>query len=51
MAKFHNRLVHLYWEVDDTQVYDILRKRLDDFKKFLDAMARVLEWPNLGGFI
>jgi len=51
MAKFRNRLVHLYWEVDDTQVYDILRKRLGDFKKFLDAMARFLEWPDLGGFI
>lgn len=47
MAKFRNRLVHLYWEVDDTQVYDILRSRLGDFEKFLRAMAQFLEWRNL----
>lgn len=44
MAKFRNRLVHLYWEVDDRQVHEILQSRLDDFKKFLDSIARFLEW-------
>ncbi len=24
MAKFRNRLVHLYWEVDDARIYKIL---------------------------
>ncbi len=24
LAKFRNRLVHLYWEVNDEQIYDIL---------------------------
>ena len=28
MAKFRNRLVHLYWEVDDKQVHEILKTRL-----------------------
>jgi uncharacterized protein YutE (UPF0331/DUF86 family) len=46
MAKFRNRLVHLYWELDDRQVYDILQNRLVDFKKFLDFLARFLEWDN-----
>jgi len=46
MAKFCNRLVHLYWELDDRQIYDILKNRLGDFKKFLDSMARFLEWKN-----
>lgn len=46
MAKFRNRLVHLYWELDDRQVYDILQNRLVDFKKFLDSLARFLEWDN-----
>lgn len=42
MAKFRNRLVHLYWQVDDQQVYDIIRNRLDDFKKFLDSISMFL---------
>jgi len=42
MAKFRNRLVHLYWQVDDQQVYEIIRNRLDDFKKFLDFISRFL---------
>ena len=46
MAKFRNRLVHLYWEVDDSQLFDILQSRLDDFKKFLDSMAEFLGWQN-----
>jgi uncharacterized protein YutE (UPF0331/DUF86 family) len=46
MAKFRNRLVHLYWELDDRQVYDILQNRLVDFKKFLDSLARFLEWES-----
>lgn len=46
MAKFRNRLVHLYWELDDRQIYDILQDRLDDFKKFLDSMARFIGWDS-----
>jgi uncharacterized protein YutE (UPF0331/DUF86 family) len=42
MAKFRNRLVHLYWQVDDQQVFEIIRNRLDDFKKFLDFISRFL---------
>jgi len=42
MAKFRNRLVHLYWEVDDKQVYEILTNRLDDFKMFLDSLSGFL---------
>jgi uncharacterized protein YutE (UPF0331/DUF86 family) len=46
MAKFRNRLVHLYWELDDSQAYKILQTRLDDFKIFLDAIARYLDWRS-----
>jgi uncharacterized protein YutE (UPF0331/DUF86 family) len=42
MAKFRNRLVHLYWQVDDQQVFEIIQNRLGDFKKFLDSIARFL---------
>jgi uncharacterized protein YutE (UPF0331/DUF86 family) len=34
MAKFRNRLVHLYWEIDADKVFDIIRDNLDDFKSF-----------------
>jgi uncharacterized protein YutE (UPF0331/DUF86 family) len=47
MAKFRNRLVHLYWEIDDEQLYEILQNRLVDFKKFLDSLASFLGWQNL----
>lgn len=46
MAKFRNRLVHLYLEVDDHQLYEILRDRLSDFKMVLDSMAKFLDWQN-----
>ena len=44
MAKFRNRLVHLYWEIDDIRVYQILEDCLGDFKKFIDSIARFLKW-------
>jgi uncharacterized protein YutE (UPF0331/DUF86 family) len=30
MAKFRNRLVHLYWEVDDDLLYSFLQQNLGD---------------------
>lgn len=44
MAKFRNRLVHLYWEVDEKQVHELLQKRIGDFKRLLDNIAEFLEW-------
>ena len=46
MAKFRNRLVHLYWQIDNDQVYEIIQTRLDDFKKFLDLLSEFLGWQN-----
>lgn len=47
MARFRNRLVHLYWEVDDENIYEILLTRLSDFKRYLDNMAVFLHLENL----
>ena len=47
MAKFRNRLVHIYLEVESKQVYEILQNRLDDFKKFVDSISNFLGWQNL----
>lgn len=35
MARFRNRLVHLYWEVDDETLYRILQDNLEDLTLFL----------------
>jgi len=42
MVKFRNRLVHLYWEVDEEQVYDILQTRLDDFDRFESYIRKLI---------
>ena len=47
MAKFRNRLVHLYWQVSDKQLYKILTSRLSDFEKLLESFARYLDLDNL----
>jgi len=35
MAKFRNRLVHIYWEVDDEVIYDIIREDIQDIEEFM----------------
>ncbi|MFO7979541.1 MAG: DUF86 domain-containing protein [Candidatus Aminicenantes bacterium] len=47
MAKFRNRLVHIYWEIDENQIYDILLTRLGDFKKLLNQLAKFLDWSEI----
>jgi len=47
MGKFRNRLVHIYWEVNDDQLYKILKTRLGDFKQFLNQIAEFLKFENL----
>ena len=47
MAKFRNRLVHIYWEIDDNKIYEILLTRLDDFKYFLVKLAEFLNLAKL----
>ncbi len=35
MARFRNRLVHIYWEVDDNELYRIIQSHLRDIREFL----------------
>ena len=39
MAKFRNRLVHLYGEIDDGYVYEFMRKDLKDILDFKSVIA------------
>jgi uncharacterized protein YutE (UPF0331/DUF86 family) len=42
MARLRNRLVHLYWEVDDEILYQILTSELDDFDRFKACVLALL---------
>ncbi|HSW55173.1 MAG TPA: DUF86 domain-containing protein [Ignavibacteriaceae bacterium] len=39
MAKFRNRLVHIYWDIVDEQIYNFIYNDVKDFKIFLDQIA------------
>jgi len=43
MAKFRNRLVHLYWEIDKETLYCFIQDDLEDFKLF---EQKVVEYLN-----
>lgn len=40
MARFRNRLVHLYDEVSPTDLYEILQQHLGDFAQFAEYVTR-----------
>ena len=42
MARFRNRLVHLYWEVDVEELHTILLSRLEDIEQFIEAFSRFI---------
>jgi uncharacterized protein YutE (UPF0331/DUF86 family) len=42
MARFRNRVVHLYDEVDTGDVYQYLNEGIADFKSFIDDINRFL---------
>ena len=47
MARFRNRLVHLYWDVDDALVREYLETRLGDFEGFMERVSDfVLSQPD-----
>jgi len=42
MARFRNRLVHLYWDIDYNNVYDIIEHHLTDLEDFSSQIADLL---------
>ncbi|MFW6130853.1 MAG: type VII toxin-antitoxin system HepT family RNase toxin [Atribacterota bacterium] len=42
MARFRNRLVHIYWNVDDELLYNILQEDIKDIEEFLDRFTDFL---------
>jgi uncharacterized protein YutE (UPF0331/DUF86 family) len=45
MVSFRNRVVHLYWDVDDVTVYRILQENLGDFETYV---GYVLDFVQVG---
>ena len=43
MARFRNLVVHNYAQIDDPQVYAILKRNLADFDAYARAIVRYLE--------
>lgn len=49
MAKFRNRLVHLYWEIEKDKVYEIIQDNLEDFLIFQEKVIGYLKNRNEKG--
>ena len=43
MARFRNLLVHLYREVDDSRVWEILQHDVGDLETYLSEVSRALK--------
>ncbi|KYO66951.1 type VII toxin-antitoxin system HepT family RNase toxin [Thermovenabulum gondwanense] len=46
MAKFRNRLVHIYWDIDIKKVYDIIQNNLEDFERFAQIIIEEMDKEN-----
>ena len=42
MAKFRNKLIHHYWEIEDEKILEYSRKDLGDFNEFIKAVDKIL---------
>jgi uncharacterized protein YutE (UPF0331/DUF86 family) len=43
IVSFRNRLVYLYWDVDDDTIYNIIQQNLADFKIFVNYVLDFLQ--------
>ncbi len=42
MARFRNLLVHVYWKIDHSRLYTVIRDDLGDLRVFASAMAQLV---------
>lgn len=42
MARFRNRLVHIYWDIDDAELSRIIQTRLPDIRRFLKDFGKFM---------
>ncbi len=43
IAKFRNKLVHAYWNIDDDYVYDLLHNHLEDFVQYMTIISAYIK--------
>lgn len=43
MAKFRNLLVHLYWQVDNARVYELIPRALEDLPAYLKQVGQIIQ--------
>jgi uncharacterized protein YutE (UPF0331/DUF86 family) len=46
MVSFRNRVVHLYWDIDDTTIYRIVQENLDDFETYITHILEFVQNDN-----
>lgn len=46
MARFRNRLIHIYWEINNQEIYRIMNENLGDFEQFLDAIKKFIGYSE-----
>lgn len=46
MAGYRNRLVHLYNEIDDKEIYDIIKTKLNDIREFCSYIIKFINRLN-----
>lgn len=42
MAKFRNKLIHRYWEIEDKNILEYARKDIGDFEDFIRAVDKIV---------
>lgn len=42
MAKFRNRIVHMYFNISDEMIYDIVQNNIGDFERFIGNITRMI---------
>jgi len=43
MAKFRNRIVHMYFNISDEMIYEIVQNNLEDFERFINNIIKAIE--------
>lgn len=49
LAGYRNRIVHLYWEIKENEIYEIIKEHIDDLDKFCEYFREVLRHPEKFG--
>ncbi|MCH7826704.1 MAG: DUF86 domain-containing protein [Bacteroidetes bacterium] len=47
MTRFRNRVVHLYWDIDDSYVFDLVNNNLVDIIEFKTSIKKYLKNEEL----